>query len=55
MMQFLPLHYEEIALVDFSQLGEKRWTDYLEAGDYTQALFVYQTVSFGEVDLAGML
>ncbi len=55
MMQFLPLHYEEIALVDFSQLGEKRWTDYLKPGDYAQALFVYQTVSFGEVDLAGML
>lgn len=47
LMQFLPLHYEEIALVDLRYLN----TDlekYLQVEDYQQALFLYSVGSFAD-------
>lgn len=45
MMQFLPLHYEEIALVDLRYLNQPL-SEFLNIGDYQQALFLYNVGNF---------
>lgn len=45
LMQFLPLHYEEILLVDLRYLNVPL-SEYVDVNDYTQALFVYNMAGF---------
>lgn len=45
LMQFLPLHYEEIALVDLRYLNEPL-SEYLNVRNYQQALFLYNVGNF---------
>ena len=46
-MQFLTLHYEEIAVVDLRYLNTPL-SDYLDLADYDQALFLYNVGTFTE-------
>jgi hypothetical protein len=45
LMQFLPLHYEEIVLVDLRYLN-KPLEEYINVLDYQQALFIYNMAGF---------
>lgn len=45
MMQFLPLHYQEIVLVDLRYLN-KPLNEYININEYQQALFVYNMAGF---------
>lgn len=45
LMQFLPLHYEEILLVDLRYLNVPL-SEYVDVNDYTQALFAYNMAGF---------
>lgn len=45
LMQFLPLHYEEIALVDLRYLNLPL-EEYLDIDEYSQALFLYSLSTF---------
>ena len=45
MMQFLPLHYDEIVLVDLRHLN-RPLSEYINLADYQQALFLYNVEDF---------
>jgi len=45
LMQFLPLHYEEIALVDMRYLN-KPLSEYINIEEYKQAIFIYNMGGF---------
>lgn len=45
LMQFLPIHYSEITLVDLRYLN-RPLTDYLDISEYDQALFIYNMAGF---------
>lgn len=45
LMQFLPLHYEEIALIDLRYLN-KPLDEYIDMKEYQQALFMYNMAGF---------
>lgn len=47
MMQFLPLHYEKITLVDLRYLN-KPLEEYVDLSEYQQALFLYNVAGFSE-------
>lgn len=47
LMQFLPLHYEEIVLVDLRYLN-KPIEEYINLEDYNQALFIYNVAGFSQ-------
>lgn len=45
LMQFLPLHYEEITLIDLRYISNDI-RKYVDLDDYTSALFIYNMASF---------